>query len=163
MEGLLHDLNFWVLISFVIFVALAWRPLYRIVVTALDQRAEDIRRDIDEAVRLREEAQALLASYKRQQRDAAQETAEILASARTEADRLKEQASADLDSLLKRREQQALDRIAQAESQAMTEVRGLAVDLAIAATRKLLAERASGEKAASLVDDSIRQIDAKLH
>ncbi len=73
MDALLHDTSFWVGVAFVIFVVLAWRPLSRTLVTALDERAETIRNNIDEATRLREEAQALLASYKRKQRNAAQE------------------------------------------------------------------------------------------
>ncbi|MCP4328986.1 MAG: F0F1 ATP synthase subunit B [Alphaproteobacteria bacterium] len=160
---MLHDTSFWVGVAFVIFVVLAWRPLSRTLVTALDERAETIRNNIDEATRLREEAQALLASYKRKQRNAAQEAEEILRHARSEAGRLKEQAIADLEALLARREQQALDRIAQAEAQATAEVRGLAVDLAVAATRRLLTERAGGVAAAMLIDQSIKQIDEKLH
>ncbi len=163
MDALLHDTNFWVLVSFAIFVALAWRPLRKTVVTALDDRADKIRTDIDDAARLREDAQALLASYKRKQRGVADEAEEILGNARKEAARLREQATADLEALLKRREQQALDRISQAEAQATAEVRGMAVDLAIAATRTLLAERAGGEAAGALIDDSIKQIGEKLH
>jgi len=163
MGALLHDATFWVAIAFVIFVVLAWRPLRKAMVTALDERSERIRRDIDEAARLREDAQALLASYKRKQRDAAAEAEEILRHARTEAQRFKEQSITDLENLLARREQQAMDRIAQAEAQATAEVRALAVDLAVAATRRLLTVKAGGNTAARLIDDSIREIGAKLH
>jgi F-type H+-transporting ATPase subunit b len=163
MDALLHDTSFWVAIAFIIFVVLAWRPLKKALVTALDDRTDRIRRDIDEAARLREEAQALLAEYKRKQRDAAAEAEEILRHARTEAERLKEQAATDLENLLARREQQAMDRIAQAEAQATAEVRALAVDLAVAATRRLLTDKAGGDMAARLIDDSIREIGTKLH
>ena len=164
MDALLNDTSFWVAISFVIFVILAWRPLKKAMLTALDDRTERIRNDIDEAARLREEAQALLASYKRKQRDAAAEAEEILRHAKTEANRFKDQAIADLENALVRREAQAMDRIAQAEAQATAEVRAFAVDLAIAATRRLLADQASrGDLAARLIDDSIQVIGAKLH
>jgi F-type H+-transporting ATPase subunit b len=163
MDALLHDTSFWVAIAFIIFVVLAWRPLKKALVTALDDRTDRIRRDIDEAARLREEAQALLAEYKRKQRDAAAEAEEILRHARTEAERLKEQAATDLENLLARREQQAMDRIAQAEAQATAEVRALAVDLAVPATRRLLTDKAGGDMAARLIDDSIREIGTKLH
>jgi len=163
MDALLHDTSFWVAVAFVIFVVLAWRPLKKAMVTALDDRTERIRRDIDEAARLREEAQALLAGYKRKQRDATAEAEEILNHARTEAERFKEQAATDLENLLARREQQAMDRIAQAEAQATAEVRALAVDLAVAATRRLLTDNAGGDTAARLIDDSIQQIGDKLH
>ena len=163
MEALLHDTSFWVAIAFIVFVVLAWRPLKKALITALDGRTERIRRDIDEAARLREEAQALLAGYKRKQRDAAAEAEEILRHARIEAERLKDQAATDLENLLARREAQAMDRIAQAEAQATAEVRALAVDLAVAATRRLLTDKAGGDTAARLIDDSIEQIGAKLH
>ncbi len=164
MDALLNDANFWVAISFAIFVILAWRPLKKAMLTALDDRTERIRNDIDEAARLREEAQALLASYIRKQRDAAAEAEEILRHAKTEAKRFKDQAVADLENALVRREAQAMERIAQAEAQAIAEVRAFAVDLAIAATRRLLADQASrGDLAARLIDDSIQVIGAKLH
>ena len=163
MDALLHDTSFWVAVAFVIFVALVWRPLGRIVTKALDDRADQIRSDLDEAAKLREEAQSLLASYKRKQRDAEKETEEMLDNAKREAQRIREQATADLEATLKRREQQALDRIAQAEASAAAEVRGMAVDLAIQATRKLLTENITEEKAAALIEQSVKEVDEKLH
>jgi len=163
MDALFNDPSFWVALSLVIFIALVWKPAKRIVLGGLDDRADKIRAELDEAAKLREEAQELLAAYKRKQRDAERETEEIMSQARTEAQHMREQATKDLEALLERREQQAVDRIARAEEQAVAEVRGLAVDLAIAATRKLLADEIDDGKAAALIDDSIGQLDDKFN
>ena len=130
---------------------------------ALDDRAEKIRNRIDEASRLAEEAQAMLATYERKQRDAAEEAEAILAGARREAERLAADAKEDLERALKRREAQAMERIAQAEKAAIAEVRARAVDVAIEATRRLLAERLTPKQADALIDAAIAELPKKLH
>ena len=155
--------EFWVLVAFVMLIGAVCRPAFRAVTAALDDRAERIQRQIDEATRLREEAQDLLASYQRQQADAAQEAEEMLARAREEAERLKERSAAELERTLERRRQQAEDRIRQAEAKAVDEVRRLAVDIAVEATRTVLADSTTGEKANALIDDAIKDLPDKLH
>lgn len=160
---MLQDTNFWVAVSFVIFVALAYKPAMRQIGGALDGRAERIRQQIEEAQQLREDAQALLASYKRKQRDALQEAEQIVAHAREESKRQQQQAEADLEALLKRREAQALEKIAQAEAKALQEVREKAVDVAIAATRRLLDEKLDAKASNTLIDNAIDELPGKLH
>jgi F-type H+-transporting ATPase subunit b len=104
--------EFWVAVSFVIFVALVWKPGMRMVMQMLDERADKIRSDLDRAAKLREEAQALLAEYQQKQRDALKEAESIVTRAKEEAQRLSAQAATDLDAALRRREQLALQRIA---------------------------------------------------
>lgn len=154
--------EFWVAIAFIIFVALTARTIFRVVTVALDDRAERIKDQIDQATRLAEEAQALLADYEKKQRDAAAEADRMINDARREADRLSEQASEDLERALKRREQLAVERIAQAEAAAVAEVRARAVDVAMEATREVLAAAATGNKADALIDDAIKDLPAKL-
>jgi F-type H+-transporting ATPase subunit b len=155
--------EFWVLVSFVIFVALAWKKVSTLIATTLDGRAERIRQELDEAQRLREDAQATLASYQRRQRDAAKETEALLANAREEAERLRQQAARDLEASLKRREAQALDRIAQAEAAAVAEVRNLTVDVAIAASRRILEAGIPAAQADRLIEQSISELPKHLH
>jgi F-type H+-transporting ATPase subunit b len=163
MSKVLQDPEFWVAISFVIFaIFILWKGT-KPMLAALDARAERIRADLDQAQRLREEAQHLLAEYQRKERDATKEAEAMLAHAREEAQRLREKAAEDLAASVKRREQQALDRIAQAEAQAEAQVRAQAVDLAIAATRQLLADKLDAKQAAKLVEDAIKDIPEKLH
>ncbi len=155
--------EFWVLVAFVITVAAIIRPFLRFVTTALDKRSHTIAERIEEAQRLREEAQDLLASYQRKQRDAVKEAEDIVDRARRETERMGGRATADLEKAVERREQMAMERIAQAEAKAIAEVRGEAVDIALEATRHLLAKKLTAKKADALVDDAIKELPEKLH
>jgi F-type H+-transporting ATPase subunit b len=157
-----HGPEFWVLIAFIIFAGLIIWKARKALTGGLDARAVRIKAEIDEAQRLREEAQALLADYQKKQREAVGEAEAMLNQARDEAQRLREKAGAELDAALKRREQQALDRIAQAEQQALAEVRNLAADLAVAATRKLLVDTLDPAKAEAMVSDAIADLPHRL-
>jgi len=155
--------EFWVFVAFVIFVALVWKPISIRIVGALDGRAAKIRADLEQAHGLREDAQKLLADYQRRQRDAGKEAEAILARAREEAERLRKQALVDLDERIARRERLAEEKISQAEAAALKEVRDRAVDLAIAATRKLLVERLDAERRAALLDKAIAELPERLN
>ena len=157
-----HDPTFWVAIGFVVFVILVFRPISKAITQALDTRAETIRNEIDEAQALREEAQKRLAEYKRLQRDAVTEAAEIIEHAKHEAAALREQAEKDLAAQLERREQQAMDKIQQAEAAALKEIRNTAVDMAVAATERLLSDQLDADKASNLIDDSIKDLPNRL-
>jgi F-type H+-transporting ATPase subunit b len=154
--------EFWVAVAFVIFVVAVFRPASQQILAALDTRGARIRNELEEAHTLREEAQKLLAESKRKHRDAIKETEEILAHAKVEAARLREHAQQDLAAALRRREQAALDKIAQAEAKALREVRERAVDVALAATASLIAANLDQKKHAAIVDESIRGIADKL-
>ena len=160
---MLESPTFWVAIAFIVFVGLAARPVARAIFHALDARADRIRGEIEEAQNLREEAQKLLAEYKRKQRDALKEAEEIAAHVKVEAERLLKQAEQDLEVSLKRREAAAVDKIAQAETEAIKEVRHQAVDLAVAATARLISEGLDKEKAGAMIDQAVQGLPGKLH
>jgi F-type H+-transporting ATPase subunit b len=155
--------EFWVAVCFVIFVALVFRTAFRVVTVALDDRAEKIKNQIDEAVRMAEEAQELLASYERRKHEAVAESKAIIDHARREADRLAERTANDLEKALKRREQMAIDRIAQAEASAIADVRNQAVDVAIQAAQRVLAKQVKGKNADALISAAIEELPEKLH
>ena len=157
-----HDPTFWVAIAFVVFVIAVFRPIGKAITQALDKRADTIRQEIDEAQALREEAQKKLAEYKRLQRDAVSEAADIIEKAKHEATVLREQAEKDLATQLERREQLAMEKIQQAEAAALKEIRNTAVDIAVAATHRLLTEQMDADKANGLIDDSIRDLPGRL-
>lgn len=159
----MFDETFWVGLSFVIFVAAVFRPVSRMAAAALDGRAQKIREELDEAVRLREEAQALLAGYERRQNEAIQEAEDILAHAKEEAERQTRQAGETLEELIKRREAQAVERIARAEEEAAADVRNAAVELAIAATKKLISSELKEDQQQALIDEAIGELGDKLH
>ena len=157
------DPHFWVGVAFALVVAIIFRPVTRGIIAGLDARTARIKARIDEAFVLREDAQEMLATYRRKQRDAVKEADDIIAHAKAEAERLSEQAARDLEDSLKRREKMAMDRLAQAEAQAIKEVQDLAVEVAIDAARRVLAGTITADQAATLVDGAIKDLPQKLH
>ncbi len=158
-----QDPTFWVAVAFVIFFAAAGKKIASALTGALDARGAAIAKEIQEAERLREEAQHLLAEYKRKQRDALSEAEEILNHAQIEAKRLTAQAEQDLEAALKRREQSAMEKIAQAEAKALQEVRDQAVNLAMVATAKLLESHMDSARANDMVEQSIKSLSGRLN
>jgi len=163
MPDLLHDPEFWVLVSFVIVLAGLFRKAGPLITKSLDDRAAKIRAELEEAQKLRDEAQRMLAEYQRKQRDALKEAEEIVARARAEAERAAEQAARDLEAALERRKRLALEKIALAESKATAEVRNTAVDVAIAAVREILAKALDAPRKGRLIDDAIAELPRRLH
>ncbi len=155
--------TFWVAVAFVIFAVGAFKPGRKFLIEALDTRADKIKDEMDEAARLREEAQATLATYQRKQREAVEETREIIAHAEEEVARMRAHSTRDLEVSLSRREQQALDRITQAESEAIQDVRNMAVTIAIAATKQLLGDYLDEPRSSALIDDAIADLPKILH
>jgi F-type H+-transporting ATPase subunit b len=153
----------WLLIALLIFFAIAWKPAKQTILGMLDRRADKIRADLEEAQRLREESQAELANVQRRHRDALSESENIIAHARVEAERIRERSLADLDRALKRRETQAMDRIAQAEASALAEVRYAAVDTAIAAAEQVLRDGLSDGTRRQLIDRAIEDLPKRLN
>jgi F-type H+-transporting ATPase subunit b len=158
-----HAPEFWVAIAFFVMVGAAMKPVARAVASALDLRAEKIKNRIEDAQKLKDDAQEMLATYQRKQREALKEAEDIVAHARNEADRLAKQAAKDLEDTLKRREQQAVERIAQAEAKAIKEVRDIVVDIAVQAAEKAIAGNLPASAAKALIDGSIKDIGAKLN
>jgi len=157
------DPTFWVLIAFILFFVFTFKPLRNALVGGLDKKIAEIKGQVDEAARLRDEAQALLAEYERKQQQAASRAEEMVAAARREAEEAKKVSEEELRASLERSEKQALDRIAQAEDKAIQEVREMAVDLAIAASEKIIAERIAGAEGDQIIDRAIKELPSKLH
>ena len=154
---------FWVAVAFIIFVIIFAKPAWKFTITALDGKINQIEASIEEATNLREEAQDLLASYKRKLADAEKEAEAIIGQAREEATTLKLQMAKDLEVSLNRREKLALDRISQAENDATVEVRAMITDIALSATRQLLIENINDAKADDLINASIKDLSNKLN
>ncbi|MBT3660559.1 MAG: ATP F0F1 synthase subunit B [Rhodospirillaceae bacterium] len=159
-----HDPTFWVLVSFTMFIGvLVYLKVPGMITGALDKRAEKIKADIDEAEKLLEEAQDLLATYQKKQREASDVAQEIKAKAKEEAERLKVHGRERMEDALARREKLAIERIAQAEAAAVDEIRTRTVDIAMDATRELLASKLSDGKAEAMVDDAIKELPNRLN
>ncbi len=162
MMHLLADPEFWVLVAAVIFVAAVWKPARKALLGSLDERAARIRAELDEAQKLREEAEQLLAQYQQREREAAAEAEAIVAHAREEAERIAAQSSRDLDEAVARRQRLAEERIAQAEAKALDEIRAVAVDVAIGAAREVIVAQIDEERGAALLDAAIAALPQRL-
>ena len=161
---ILREPEFWVGIGFLLVIAiLVWKGVPKMVGKMLDQRAAVISAELSEARRLREEAATLLADYRAKAAGAEREAESIVTEARAEVARFAEASRADLKAQIARRAQAAQDRIAQAETAAMNEIRALAADAAVAAAQKLIAARMDEQRAGALIADSIKNLGAKLN
>jgi F-type H+-transporting ATPase subunit b len=160
----MFDAPFWALVSLIIFLGLmVYLKVPGQITSALDRRAAGIRNELDQARRLREEAQALLADYQRRAREAEVEAEEIIDQAKREADALSVEAKKRMEEYVAGRTKLAEQKIAQAEAQALQEVRALSADVAIAAAEKILAARTKGEAGAELIDKAIGEVRSKLN
>ncbi len=156
--------EFWVAVSFFIFVAILLKMKVPALVTkSLDDRADAIRRELDQARRLREEAQDLLAEYQQKRRQAEDEAKAIVEQARREAETMRTDGARALKESLDRRSRLAEEKIARAEAQALGEVRAAAVEAAVKAAEHVLRARAQGDVGKGLVDDAIRDLKGKLN
>jgi F-type H+-transporting ATPase subunit b len=161
---MLAEAETWVAVAFVIFVGvLIYFGVHKLLVNALDQRSARIRGELDEARRLKDEAAALLAEYRRKQQTAEREAAEILAGAKAEAERLAAEAKTRMDEFVARRTRMAETKIAQAEVQALADVRAAAADAAVAAAEKILTQTVKGSVADDLLTKGIAELKSKLN
>lgn len=154
----------WVAISFLLFIALLF--YFKVptrILQALDNRAAEIKTELDQARRLKEEAQAILADYQRKRQEAEREADDIVAQAKRETELMAEETRKSLKETLDRRTKLAEEKIARAEEQALDEVRSKAVDLAIAAAHELIADKTKGAAGMGMVNKSIDDLQNKLN
>ena len=158
------DATFWATVSLFIFLGIVvYMGVPGMIGRSLDARAERIRSDLEEARRLREEAQQLLAEYQRKRKEAEQEAGDIVAAAKREAELLVADAKTKTEEYVRRRNALAEQKIAQAERDAVNEVRSRAVDLAVEAAGRLLAAQVDSKADASLFKASLADVKARLN
>ena len=158
------DPTFWVAGSFVVFVGgLLYKGVHKKIAGTLDEKLDAIRAQIDEAKALRAEAENMVIEYQRKQRDAEQEAADMVVRAKEDAKIMADAAKADLADLMRRRERSAEEKIAQAEANAIKEVKAAAVTVAVEAATTVLVGAMKGKAGAALVDDAIAEVEKKLH
>jgi len=160
----LYNTDFVVLLGLIVFIGiLVYFKVPGLVMGMLDKRAEGIQSELDEAKALRDEAQALLASYERKQRDVQEQADRIVVAAKEEARIAAEEARKELELSLARRMAAAEDQIASAQAAAVKDVRDQAVTVAIAAARDVIAGQMSDAEAGSMIDASIAEVESQLH
>jgi F-type H+-transporting ATPase subunit b len=160
----LENTNFVVLIAFVLFVAvLVYLNVPGMVGGMLDARADGIRKDLDEARSLREEAQSILASYERKAREVTEHADQIVEHAKVEAAAAAEAAKEDLKASIARRLAAAEDQIASAEAAALRDVRDRAVSVAVAAAAEVIAKQMNATQGNTLIDNAIEDVAKRLN
>ncbi|MGB7205954.1 MAG: F0F1 ATP synthase subunit B [Anderseniella sp.] len=158
------DATFWALIALVLFLAiLIWKKVPGLLGSKLDERAAAIAGELDEAKRLREEAQELLTEYEKKRAEAEAEADMIVAQAKREAEIYGKESRRKMSEQIDRRTRLAEQKIAQAEVAAIKDVRAAATDLAIEATARILATDAKGATGANLIDQSIASVRKQLN
>lgn len=160
----LNNTDFVVLLGFLVFLGiLVYAKVPGMLTKMLDERAAKISAELDEAKTLREEAQTLLASYERKQKEVADQAAAIVAAAKAEAEAAAVQAKEDIKATIARRLQAATDQIASAEQGAVKEVKDKAASVAISAASAMIAQKMGGSESDALIDSAIKDVAAKLH
>jgi F-type H+-transporting ATPase subunit b len=158
------DPEIWVAIAFLIFVGILLKiGAPNLLFKALDDRSARIKSELDEALRLRKEAEEVLAEYKRRQDEAEKTAASIIHNASVEAERMAAEAQTKVEEFITRRTRMAETKIAQAEAQALADVRAAAADVAVAAAEVILASTTKGAAGESLVSKGIADLKAKLN
>ena len=158
------DATFWATIGLLIFLALvAYLGVPKMIGKSLDERADRIRNDIDEARRLREEAEQLLKEYQRKRAEAEKEAGEIVAAAKREAEAMVADAKVKTEEYVARRTEMAEQKIAQAEKDAVNEVRSRAVDIAVAAAGRVLADKVDAKSDATLFKSALNDVKKHLN
>jgi F-type H+-transporting ATPase subunit b len=161
---MLYQPELWVTVAFVLFLALlAQLGVHRTVLNALDNRRTRIVGELDEARRLRDEAQAVLTESQRKRREAERDADDIIASAKAEAEQIASEAKIKAEEFIARRTKMAEAKIAQAERQAVADVRASAADAAAAAAEKILTTSTKGQVADSLIARGIKDLKSKLN
>ena len=157
------DATFWAMIALFIFIGVViYMKVPGMIAKALDERAAKIRNDLDDARRLREEAQQLLVEFQKKRKEAEKEAADMVAAAKRESDLIIEEAHKKTEEYVARRAALAEQKIGQAEREAVAEVRSLAVDVATEAARIVLAGKLDAEAAGRLFKDSVKAVQSKL-
>jgi F-type H+-transporting ATPase subunit b len=160
----MFDAEFWVAVSFFIFLGvLGYVGVHKKIAEALDHRRDKIKAELDEARRLREEAQTLLAHYRQKQKEAEAEAAAILTNAKADAERMALEAEAKMNEFIARRTKMAENKIALAEAQALADVRAAAAEAAVAAAGLILKDAAKGQVAEDLLASGIEDVKKKLN
>lgn len=155
--------QFWVALSFVIFIAAVFKPAGKALVGALDGRAAKIKNELGEALRLKEEAQALLASYQRKHKEAIEDAESIVAAAEAEAKRIAKDAEIELENSINKKIELAMQKIAAYESVVIQEVKNRSIEIAIGTVRTMVASNMNKEVAEGLISKAISDMDKKLH
>lgn len=160
---MVFDATFWSAACFIILMVAISKPLKNVIVTALDTRAADIQKELDEALRLKEEAELFLISCQRRYKEVLEEASEIMAHAEEESKRMSQEAHDALEASINKRIELASQKISNYEAAALQEIRNHSIDLAINTARSLIATHMDTDLSNALINEAIVETSKKLH
>lgn len=157
------DAAIWVAISFAIFAVLAFKLGRKSVTGALDSKIQEIKDEIENAERIRVEAQELLAQYQRKQQDAEKEAKEMVKNAKAQAKTIKKTMQSELDEIMARREAQLAERMKRLEENAVAKIQNEAADIAVEATTEMIMQALDDKTQKTLTDNSVNVISKQIN
>lgn len=158
-----YEPEFWVAVAFVLFILVVWKAgAFHALIAGLDSRSAGIKQQLDQARQLREEAEKVLAEYKKKRGEAESEAAAIIAAAKNEAEELTAEAEKRMEEFVARRTKMAETKIAQAEAQALADVKAVAAETAVRAAERVLSDTVKGKAAEDLIANAIKDVKARL-
>lgn len=161
---MLQEAEFWVAVGFVVLMGVfGYIGVHKTVLKALDNRRDRIKAELDDARRLKDEAAKLLAEYREKAKSAEREAQDIIASAKADAERIASEAKAKMEDFVARRTKTAESKIAQAEAQAIADVRAAAAEAAVAAASSIMTQTVKGSVADDLISKGIKDVRDKLN
>ena len=163
MDLLAYDTSIWIAISFAVFAFVAYKLGRKSVIGSLDSQIAEVKNEIENAERLRVEAQELLAQYQRKQRDAEKEASDMLDRAKDQAKQLEKTAETDLKDVMARREVQLADRLKRIEENAIAEIQNHAAELAVAATTEMIVKTLDEKSNNKMNEDTIQSLSKHLN
>jgi len=159
----MFDEHFWVAVSFVCFVLVVYKPVAGFIAKALDGKIARIRSELEDALKLKHEAERILKSYREKNANAEKEAAEIIENARLEAKEIIEEAKKALEYSITKRTELATQKITQAEAEALRSIKDNAVDITVSAAKTLIMENLSREASEELLLSAIERLERKFH
>lgn len=159
-----HEPRFWESLAFVLFFVIFGRTIWRVIASKLDERANEVRSHLDEATRLRREAEQMLEDANREREHALEEAQQLIKASKAEAASLKERAARDANETVARHEKQARERIEIAEQAALREIRNEATRITMTATRDVITEKLKQDPdlARLLLDGGLNELTQTL-
>ena len=156
--------EFWVAVAFVLLMGVfGYFGVHRTILQALDHRRDRIKKELDDARRLKEEATKLVAEYRARRASAEREAQDIITNAKADAERIAAEAKAKMEDFVARRTKTAESKIAQAESQAIADVRAAAAEAAVTAASSIMTQSVKGSVADGLIAKGIQDVRSKLN
>ena len=151
--------EFWVAVAFVLTILLLSRPIYKAIRAMTTQRIEYIRRRLENAEQLQNDAENLLASYERKFRHVNQEAADILKKSQNEIDYLRNASLSRMEQEMKDKEKETADKLIEAKHKASQEIASLASNLSLKAVRKIIQNKLRDNDISLLIDKSIHNLE----